>query len=132
MPEHVTLDYVIKNQLELNLSYMPFIKDGGLFIPTPQSFSIGDKISVNLQLPGQKERHLIEGKIVWITPKNALYQIFPGIGIQFIGDNSKSLHEQIKANLDNTMDVGGYTYGITIEMDKSKLVTRPQESLKKK
>src|SRR5436189_6016645 len=103
MVENATLDYVIKNQLELNLSYMPFIKDGGLFIPTSQSFPLGEKIFINLQLPGQKETHKIEGKVVWITPKNALYQIFPGIGIQFVGDNASSLHEQIKANLDNTM-----------------------------
>ena len=117
MSDHVTLDYILKNQLELNLSYMPFIKDGGLFIPTSQTFNLGEKVLVNLQLPGQKETHLIEGKVVWITPTNALYQIFPGIGVQFTGENASSLHEQIKANLDNTMDAGGYTYGIVGEQE---------------
>jgi len=115
------LDYNINNQLELNLSYMPFIKDGGLFIPTPETFSLGDRIRVNLQLPGHKDTHVVEGKVVWITPKNALYQIFPGIGVQFIGENAKSLHELIKANLDNTMDVGGYTYGISSDTEKTRL-----------
>lgn len=118
MTEPVTLEYIIKNQLELNLSYMPFIKNGGLFIPTSKIFHIGDKIFVNLQLPEQNATHRVEGKVVWITPKNALYQIFPGIGIQFIGENAKALHEQIKANLDNTMDVGGYTYGTAGEPEQ--------------
>lgn len=127
MTEMLKLDYAINNQLELNLSYMPFIKDGGLFIPTPETFSLGDKIRVNLQLPGHKDTHVMEGKVVWITPKNALYQIFPGIGVQFIGENAKSLHELIKANLDNTMDVGGYTYGITSESEKPRVNNRPKE-----
>jgi type IV pilus assembly protein PilZ len=131
MTEPKTLEYVIKSQLELNLSYMPFIKDGGLFIPTSETFNLGAKILVNLQLPGQKETHTIEGKVVWVTPKNALYQIFPGLGIQFIGENAKSLHEQIKTNLDNTMDVGGYTYGLT-DMGKGPSLTRPTEPNNKK
>jgi type IV pilus assembly protein PilZ len=131
MKDRAQLDYVLKNQLELNLSYMPFIKDGGLFVPSNETFSISEKITLNLQLPGQKESHLIEGKVIWITPKNALYQIFPGVGVQFIGDNAKSIHEQIKTNLDNTMDVGGYTYGIT-DMEKNKSVTRSSDSSKKK
>jgi len=104
--------YCIPSQLELNLSYMPFIKDGGLFIPTNDSFVLGDFVVVDLQLPGQHDIQRIEGKVIWITPMNALYQIYSGVGIQFTGDSAKSVHEQIKANIDNTMDVGGYVYGI--------------------
>lgn len=107
-----TIKYVIQNQLELNLSYMPFIVDGGLFIPTPESFMLGDLITVDLQLPEQNEILAVEGKVVWITPKNALYEEYPGIGIQFIGENAKLVRERVNVFLDNTMDVGGYTYGL--------------------
>jgi len=106
------LKYLIKTQIELNLSYMPFIKGGGLFIPSHDKFQIGEPVTVELQLPGTDEIKMIEGLVVWITPINALYQIYRGIGIQFSGDNASTIHDFIKANLDNTMDVGGYAYGI--------------------
>jgi type IV pilus assembly protein PilZ len=110
-----TIDYIIQNQLELNFSYMPFIVDGGLFIPTIEKYSLGEKIQLNLQLPGQLEIHSIEVKIIWTTPKNTLYQILPGIGVELIGVNAKALRDQIKANVDNKMEVGAYVYGMSTE-----------------
>lgn len=106
------LKYELKNQMELNFSYMPFIKDGGLFVPTDEKFHLGEHIIIEIQFPNHTEYKEVSGRIVWITPPNSLYQIYPGIGIQFIGDNAKSIHDLVKANLDNTMDVGGYTYGM--------------------
>jgi type IV pilus assembly protein PilZ len=113
-----TLSYVIPSQLELNLSFMPFIKNGGLFIPTNESFALGEAVIVDLQLHGNIRIKDIEGRVVWITPKNALYQIYPGVGVQFIGDHAKALSDQIKANLDNSMDVGGYAYGFGSESSR--------------
>jgi type IV pilus assembly protein PilZ len=110
-----TLSYAIRDPIELNLSYMPFIKEGGLFVPTPQTFLLGDKVSVDLQLPGKKDTIGIEGKVIWITPKNALHHVLPGIGIQFIGTNAPLIRVQLEANLDKSMEVGGYTYGMTGE-----------------
>ena len=107
-----TLDVVIKNQNELNCSYLPFIKDGGLFIPTSELFQLGDDVILNLQIPGYTESMKIEGKVVWITPGNSLYQTYHGIGIQFTGENAKVTHDLIKSHIDTTQDVGGYAYGI--------------------
>lgn len=109
------LNYVINDPLELNLSYMPFINDGGLFIPSTQSFSLGDRVLVDLMLPGKKESLRIEGKIIWITPQNALHHVLSGIGIQFIGPEAPAVRVQIEAGLDKSMDIGGYVYGITGE-----------------
>jgi type IV pilus assembly protein PilZ len=114
-----TIDYVIKEALELSLSYMPFVKDGGLFIPTKDPFSLGDNIVVNLQLPGKKEALTIEGKVIWVTPKNALHHVASGVGVQFTGTNAKKVQGEIEASLDKGIDVGGYTYGITDQLDRT-------------
>lgn len=114
------LTYVIKDIMELNLSYMPFIRDGGLFIPTGQTFPLGTKVEVDLQLPGKKDSLKIEGKVVWITPKNALHHIVAGVGIQFIGQNFKAIRTELEGMLDKNSQVGGYTYGIAEAIDKSK------------
>lgn len=113
MSETEILTYIINDPLELNLSFMPFIVNGGLFVPTDVAYSLGDRVAVDLQLPGKKENLRIEGKVVWITPKNALHHVLPGIGIQFTGTNAATIRSQIELFLDKTMEVGGYTYGIT-------------------
>jgi type IV pilus assembly protein PilZ len=120
MEDAEILSYVIKDPLELNLSYIPFITDGGLFIPTQKAYGLGDKVMVDLLLPGKQDALRIDGKIVWITPKNALHHVLAGIGIQFMGSNTKVIRNQIEANLDMTMEVGGYTYGITEKTKRDK------------
>ncbi len=120
MAETTVINYVITDPVELNLSYMPFITNGGLFIPTDDFFSIGDKIEIDLQLLMKKENLLIEGKVVWITSKNALHHVLAGIGIQFTGNNSTTIRSQIESLLDKSIEVGGYTYGITDTDQKNK------------
>lgn len=114
------LTFNVESPTELNLSYMPFISNGGLFIATEQTFSLGEKIFINLQLPGVMENLIIEGKVIWITPANALHHTQVGIGIQFSGNNSQSARKQIEVCIDPSMDVGGYTYGIIESSSKIK------------
>lgn len=108
-----TLNYAIKDLLELNLAYMPFIQNGGLFIPTAEHFQLGDLIYVELQLPTKNKNLSFEGKIVWLTPKNSLHHVVAGVGIQFIGDNAAAIRSQLEMLLDKSVEIGGYTYGIS-------------------
>jgi type IV pilus assembly protein PilZ len=120
MAEIRIINYVIKDPLELNLAYMPFIVGGGLFVPSFDAFSLGELVYVELLLPGKKENLRIEGKVIWITPNNALHHVLPGIGLQFVGNNVQTIRAQIEASLDKNMEIGGYTYGITDETKKGK------------
>ncbi len=114
------LSYIIKDALELNLSYMPFISNGGLFIPTKDNYNLGDEVTVNLQLPSKNDVIEIAGKVVWCTPKNALHHVIAGIGIQFTNQNAASIRTLLESLLDKTVDVGGYTYGITDDTHRNK------------
>jgi type IV pilus assembly protein PilZ len=107
------LPYVIHDPLELNLAFMPFIKDGGIFMPTQQAFALEERVIIDLQLPGTKEPMRIEGKVVWITPPNALHHVLPGIGIQFTGQQAPTVRSHIEMLLDSKTEIGGYTYGIS-------------------
>ncbi len=108
------LSYIMKDPIQVNLSYMPFILGGGLFIPTPnREYSLEDRIIAEIQLPGSNEMIAIEGKIVWITPPNALHHVITGIGIQFTGSNAKNTCALIESHIDKKMDIGGYTCGLT-------------------
>lgn len=113
MAESTIIVYSIKDPVELNLSYMPFITTGGLFIPSFEKFSLGDEVTIQLELPGRKDILKIDGKVVWITPTNALHHVLSGIGVQFTGANSGAIKTQLENQLDKTMEIGGYTYGMT-------------------
>jgi type IV pilus assembly protein PilZ len=120
MAEDNTLSYTISDPVELNLSFMPFINGGGLFIPTQQKFDLDTRITLHLQLPGYTDTLTIPGKIIWITPPNALHHVLSGVGIQFTGPDAKTIRAQIETLMDNAMEVGGYTYGILGDNKKDK------------
>jgi type IV pilus assembly protein PilZ len=108
-----TLSYIITSKAELNASYIPFIKDGGLFIPTAKSYTLGDQVTIELQVPDKNDALIISGKVVWINHKNALHHALVGIGVQFIGSDAQQIKSTIENMLDKSIDVGGYAYGIT-------------------
>lgn len=134
MPEtkRETIKYEMKDPLECNLSYMPFVTDGGLFVPTKGSYALGDVVNVELVIPAKSEPLLIEGKVVWLTPQNALHHVLPGIGIQFIGKDASMVKSTIEAQLDTTTEVGGYTYGVKESVSADQSYSGYDTSTKKK
>jgi type IV pilus assembly protein PilZ len=76
----------IKDKGVLYAAYMPFIKGGGLFIPTSKPYNLGDEVFILLNLMEEPEKLPIAGKVVWLTPKGAQSNRATGIGIQFNED----------------------------------------------
>jgi len=79
---------VYENKDDLYKAYMPFVKNGGLFIPTVKPFSINDELFIVLHLPDSTEKTPVSSKVVWITPVGAQGKKIPGIGVQFRDDGS--------------------------------------------
>src|SRR5688572_31610170 len=50
------LTLTIKDKSALYLAYMPFIKNGGLFIPTNSSYKLGDEVFMVLNGRGEEGR----------------------------------------------------------------------------
>lgn len=73
----------IKDKDALYVAYMPFVKNGGLFIPTSKSYKMGDEVFLLLTLLDNQERLPVAGKVIWITPQGAQGKRTQGIGIQF-------------------------------------------------
>ena len=65
------LTLTIKDKSALYLAYMPFIKNGGLFIPTNSSYKLGDEVFMLLNVMGEEEKIPVAGRVIWITPKGA-------------------------------------------------------------
>lgn len=87
------------NQSSLYSAYMPFIKGGGLFIRTHYLYQLSIALSLSVKLMDEHELYQVEGKIVWITPKGAQGNKLPGIGVQFVSENSRYLCNKIETYL---------------------------------
>ena len=82
-PKPGILSLTIRDKSALYASYMPFVRNGGLFIPTNKSYKLGDEVFMLLTLMDDKEKLPIAGRIVWITPRGAQSNRTAGIGVQF-------------------------------------------------
>ncbi|MDZ7754271.1 MAG: PilZ domain-containing protein [Gammaproteobacteria bacterium] len=82
-PKQGILSLTIKDKSALYAAYMPFIKNGGLFIPTSKAYHIGDEVFMLLTLMDEKDKLPVAGRIVWVTPRGAQGNRTSGIGVQF-------------------------------------------------
>lgn len=68
VPKPGVLSLAIKEKAALYASYMPFIKGGGLFIPTNKNFKIGDEVFMLLSLLDDPTKLKVVGHVIWLTP----------------------------------------------------------------
>ncbi len=89
----------IKDKSALYVAYMPFIKNGGLFIPTGKEYRLGDEVFILLTLMDNPERIPVAGKVVWLTPRGAQNKRVQGIGVQFSAQDGGATQKKIEALL---------------------------------
>ncbi|MDH5444640.1 MAG: PilZ domain-containing protein [Gammaproteobacteria bacterium] len=93
------LSLTIRDKSALYAAYMPFVKNGGLFIPTNKSYKLGDEVFMLLTLMEETEKLPVAGKIIWITPKGAQGNRAAGIGVQFSDQDGGGARAKIETYL---------------------------------
>ena len=93
------LTLTIKDKAALYLAYMPFVQNGGLFIPTSSSYSLGDEVFMLLNLMDESEKIPVAGRVIWITPKGAQGKRMAGIGVQFSEQDNGETQKKIDSFL---------------------------------
>lgn len=99
MPRQGILSLTIKDKSALYAAYMPFVKNGGLFIPTSKEYHLGDEVFMLLTLMEEKEKMPVAGKIVWVTPKGAQGNRAAGVGVQFSDQDGGTVRNKIETYL---------------------------------
>ena len=82
------LSLPIKEKSALYAAYMPFVANGGIFVPSTKQYKVGDEIYLILTLLDDPTKYPIAGKIAWITPAGSHNNKAQGIGVQFSSDES--------------------------------------------
>lgn len=80
------LSLTIKDKGALYAAYMPYIKHGGLFIPSNKDYVLGDEVFMLLKLMGEVDKLPVVGRVIWLTPKGAQGNGIAGVGVQFADD----------------------------------------------
>ena len=98
------LSLSIKDKSSLYAAFMPYVKNGGLFIPTTKSYNLGDEVFMLLTLMDDGERLPVAGKIIWITPVGAQGNRAAGIGVQFSEQDEGAARNKIEGFLAGSLE----------------------------
>jgi type IV pilus assembly protein PilZ len=109
-PRQGILSLTIKDKSALYAAYMPFVKGGGLFIPTKKGYTLGDEVFMLLTLMDETDKIPVAGKIIWITPVGAQGNRAAGIGVQFSDQDDGAARNKIEGYLAGALDADRPTH----------------------
>lgn len=98
-PRNSVISIAIKDKQALYMSYMPFIENGGLFVPTQKEYNLGDEMFLLVKIMDELEPVHISGTVVWVSPPGALGNRPRGVGVQFGGDDALATKDLIESKL---------------------------------
>jgi len=104
------LSLTIRDKNLLYSSYMPYVRNGGLFVPTSKKYQIGDQVFMLLTLTDSSEKLPVTGKVVWITPPGAGTNRPAGIGVQFSDVDQGAMRSRIETQLAGMVKSDRQTY----------------------
>jgi type IV pilus assembly protein PilZ len=97
VPRPSLLSLHISSKSALYAAYMPFLKNGGVFLPTPRSYKLGDEVFLLLQLLDDPTKHPVAGTVAWVTPEGAQGNKTQGVGVHFSDDEAgKAVRNRIE------------------------------------
>jgi len=94
-----SLSMALADRSALHACYMPFIKDGGAFVPTTNYFELHQNILLHLRLVEEGKKLQIHTRVVWISPAAGQHSSRPGVGLQFTGEH----RHRVKQYLENIL-----------------------------
>jgi type IV pilus assembly protein PilZ len=92
------------NVESLHQAYMPFVRNGGVFIRfsatlSPEDVQMGQTLTLSIQLPQSSSSITIEGQVVWLTPPGAKSNKPPGVGVMWVGETALKLKQDVETLL---------------------------------
>ncbi|MBB3191563.1 PilZ domain-containing protein [Halomonas cerina] len=109
MAAQKALSLTIQDIPTLLSAYMPVLERGGIFVPTRESYDLGQEVFLLLMLPGESERLPVTGRVVWVSPEGVSGYRVPGIGIHFSAED-QGVRDRIETLLAGQLDRGTPTY----------------------
>lgn len=87
LSKSAVMSLAYRDRASLYAAYMPFLKNGGIFVPSTRPCELGDEVFLLLTLMQDDTRYPVAGTVAWITPEGSARHT-AGIGIRFPEDES--------------------------------------------
>ncbi|MCL6263846.1 MULTISPECIES: PilZ domain-containing protein [Craterilacuibacter] len=105
------LSLSIRERSALFAAYMPFLKNGGMFIPSAREYTLGDEVFLLLTLMDDTQKTALQGKVVWLTPAGANNNRTQGVGVEFAaGEAADQARERIEKLLGGVLNSSRNTH----------------------
>ena len=104
------LTLTIRDKTSLYSAYMPFVLNGGIFVPTNKGYQLSEEVFMLMTLMDEKEKIPVAGRVVWMVPKGAQGNRMAGIGIQFSDQDGGAVRNKIETYLAGTLQSERATY----------------------
>ena len=104
------LTLTIRDKTALYSAYMPFVTNGGIFVPTNKNYQIGEEVFMLMTLMDEKEKIPVAGRVIWVTPKGAQGNRLAGIGVQFSDQDGGAVRNKIETYLAGALKSDRATY----------------------
>ena len=86
------LELILEDKSALRQAYMPFIRNGGVFVRTNRRYELGDDVSVTIRSFDANAPVEIKGTVIWMTPTRAQGKRAAGVGVQFHAQETYRAH----------------------------------------
>ncbi len=107
-PERLELE--LKDTQSLRRAFMPFVRNGGVFVPTDRQYALGEEVTVSIRMFDTPEPMVVEGAVIWVTPFRAQGRRTAGVGVQFGPDEHfRSLVDERLGNSASSADEPTHT-----------------------
>jgi len=93
------ISFSISDRGALYSSYLAFVQNGGLFVPTARNFELGDEVFMLLRIMDDASVTPVSGKVIWVTPNGAQGNKTPGVGVQFDESDNGQTRSGIEEHL---------------------------------
>lgn len=94
----------LKDHAGLYAAYMPFLKNGGIFVPSTRPYRLGEEVFLVLSLFDRPQKYQVAGRVAWITPVG-LANKTPGIGVHLSDDeHGRALRRTIEELMGNNLN----------------------------
>lgn len=100
----------IPDKATLYASFMPFLKNGGLFLPGQNQLRMGQEIFLVLSMMGDPERIRVAARVVWVTPPGAQGNRPAGVGVQFLEADQGQTRAKIENHIAGMLKSDQPTY----------------------
>ncbi len=104
------MSLTIKDKSALYAAYMPFVVNGGLFVPTDGKYKLGDEVFLLLTLMSDTDKIPVVGTVCWITPVGSQGNRTTGIGIQFNAGEGIDVRNKIETHLAGALESDRITH----------------------